>query len=233
MGTTKKTTGSNESSLQFNPMAQAQYNNLVQSGGNQLQGMINNPFGNALYSMGLGQSQKGAQQQGQNNMGVLTQNQKAQGLNGQGGAGFMAAQRAMTGRANAGMMSNANTSNVMAALQRQMMATGMGMSFNPQLTGQKGNSTQTEQTSGAGTWAPQLAGAAISAGLGAMTGGASLGIQAAMKGARGAMGGMAGGGQTFASGLSPGFAQSMSGMGFNTMPMTPNMNPFMNYGGGN
>ena len=156
MGTTTKTSGSNTSNLQFNPISQGIYNNLIQGGGKQLGDMINNPFGNALYSMGLGQSQKGAQQQGANNMGVLNQNQRVQGLGGQAGAGWLAAQKAMTGRANASMMSNANVSNVMSALQRQMAATGMGMSFSPQLTGQTGNFSQQQSTGGLGTWLPQF-----------------------------------------------------------------------------
>jgi hypothetical protein len=172
MSTKQTTTGSNQSTLQFNPAAQGIYNNLVKQGGSQLSDMIQNPFGNAMYSLGLGQSQKGAAQQGANNMGVLNQNQKAQGLNGQGGAGFMAAQRAMMGRSNASMMSGANTSNVFQALQRQMAATGMGMSFSPQLTGQKGSFNQTQETGGLGTWLPQLIGTAAGAAIGGLTSGA-------------------------------------------------------------
>lgn len=180
MGTTTNTSGSNSSQLQFNPVAQGMYNQLIQGGGNQLNQMINNPFGNALYQFGLGQSQKGAQQLGANNMGVLNQNQKAQGLGGQAGQGWLAAQRAMTGRANASMMSQANVGNVMQALQRQMAATGMGMSFSPQLTGQTGKFSQQQSTSGLGTWLPQIAGMGLSAAMMGMDGGMPSGGGGAM-----------------------------------------------------
>lgn len=174
MGTTNKTTGSNQSNLQFNPLSQGVYNQLVQGGGNVLQGFINNPFGNSLYQMGAGQAQQGAKQLGNQNMQALQQNQLVQGLGGQAGQGWLGAQQAQTGRANQAMSSQANVSNVLAALQRQMAATGMGMSFSPQLTGQSGNFSQTQSTSGLGTWLPQLLGAGMSAAMGGLTGGAGL-----------------------------------------------------------
>lgn len=167
MGTTQNTTGSNTSTLNFNPAAQNIYNQLTGSGGSVLSGYMNNPFGNAMYQMGAGQSQKGAQQAGSNNIQALLQNMLTGGIGGQSGQGFQTAQMAQTGRANQSISSQANISNVMSALQRQMAATGMGMSFSPQLTGQSGNFSQQQTTGGLGTWLPQLLGA----GLGAATGG--------------------------------------------------------------
>lgn len=180
MSTKQQTQGSNSSQLQFNPIAQQMYNQLVSGGGNVLKGYINDPFGNAFYNLGAGQSQRGAQQAGANNMAALRQLMRTSGFGGQAGAGFSAAQQARTGRANSAMSSQANTSNVLAALQRQMMAAGTGLSFSPQLTGQTGNFSQTSQTSGLGTWLPQLMSGAISAGMGAMTGGASMAMNPAM-----------------------------------------------------
>lgn len=171
MGTTNTTTGSNTSTLNFNPAAQSAYNQFIGSGSSNLLGFMNNPFGNATYQMGAGQSQKGAQQAGQNNINALLQSMTTQGLGGQAGQGWLAAQGAQTGRANQAISSQANISNVMAALQRQMQATGMGLSFSPQLTGQSGNFNQTQSTSGLGTWLPQLLGAGLSAFTGGMTGG--------------------------------------------------------------
>lgn len=226
MGTTSTTTGSNTSNLNFNPLAQGVYNNMVQGGGSVLGGYINNPFGNAMYQMGASQSAKGAQTAGQTNMQALLQNMKAQGLGGQAGQGWLAAQQSNTGRANQAMSSQANVSNVLAALQRQMAATGMGMSFSPQLTGQSGNFSQTQQTGGLGTWLPQLLGAGLGAGMGAMTGGMSgfgkaLGSGASAADATsGAMGGLGGI-------MSPGTWGGITGM---TMPGQPN--PFAGaYGG--
>lgn len=165
MGTTNKTTGSNTSTLAFNPKSQSVYDQLIQGGGNVLSGFINNPFGNAMYQMGAGQAQQGAKQLGNQNMQTLNQNQTVQGLGGQAGQGWLGAQQAQTGRANQALSSQANVSNVLAALQRQMAATGMGMSFSPQLTGQSGNFSQTQSTSGLGTWLPQLLSAGMGMGL--------------------------------------------------------------------
>lgn len=220
MGTKQQTTGSNTSNLQFNPMAQSAYNQLVGGGSKVLQGYINNPFGNSMYTLGAQASQRGAQQQGANNMAALNQNQLAQGMSGNAGAGWLAAQKAQTGRANASMSSQANIANVMSALQRQMQATGMGMSFSPQLTGQTGNFQQTQQTSGLGTWLPQLAGGLMSGAMGMMTGGASSILHPG-----------AGASSAPMSSAFPGFGMTGSipgvmGMGQSQgMPMMPTMNP--------
>lgn len=231
MSTTNTTTGSNQSTLQFNPLAQGVYNNMISGGGSVLGGYINNPFSNAMYQMGASQSAKGAQQAGQTNMQALLQNQKALGLGGKAGQGWLGAQQAQTGRANQAMSSQANVSNVLAALQRQMAATGMGMSFSPQLTGQSGTFNQQQTTSGLGTWLPQLMGAGLSAGLGAMTGGASSVLGGAMK-----MPSYMNGGPAMSSAF-PGFGASgmqgtipgiMNGSSpFSGMPMMPS------FGGGN
>lgn len=167
MSTTNTTTGSNASSLQFNPLAQNIYNQLVGGGGNILGQYMNNPFGNPFYQMGAAQSQKGAQAAGANNMAALGQNALVSGLTGQAGAGFLGAQKAQTGRANQAMSSQANVANVMNALNRQMSAAGTGLSFSPQLTGQSGQFSQQSMLSGLGTWLPQL----MATGLGAATGG--------------------------------------------------------------
>lgn len=183
MSTKKQTDQSSKNTLNYDPKSKGLYDQLTQGGGSFLQGLINNPFGNASYKLGLGQSMKGAAQGGQNNINALMQNQKVSGLGGNAGAGFLQAQLGKTGRANQSMMSNANLSNVMNALQRQMTATGMGMSFNPLLTGETGKSQTTEQTSGLGTWLPQLLGGLASGAMGAMTGGASMAAGPAMGGA--------------------------------------------------
>jgi hypothetical protein len=185
MGTTNTTTGSNSSTLQFNPIAQGIYNQLISGGSRVLGGYMNDPFGNPAYTMGAAQSQRGAQQAGQNNMSALAQNMLTSGISGQAGAGFKQAQMAQTGRANQAMSSQANVQNVMQALQRQMMAAGTGLSFSPQLTGQSGNFTQSQSQSGLGTWLPQLLGGLGGLAMGGMTGGMGSGF--------GMSGGFAGG----------------------------------------
>jgi hypothetical protein len=189
MSTTNTTTGNNSSSLTFNPNSQTLYNMLTQGGGGVLSGYMNNPFGNPAYTMGAAQSQAGAQQAGANNMAALNQNALTNGLTGQAGAGFMAAQKAQTGRANQAMSSQANVQNIMAALSRQMSAAGTGLSFSPQLTGQTGNFSQASTMSGLGTWLPQLLGSAGGAALGAATMGGPKAASAAAGMAAGGGGG--------------------------------------------
>lgn len=223
MGTTNTTTGSNTSSLNFNPASQSIYNALIAGGSNTMLGYMNNPFNNPAYTMGAAQGQKGAKQLGANAMGALNQNQLAQGLGGQAGQGWLGAQRAQTGRANQSLSSQANIQNVLSAMQRQMAAAGTGLSFSPQLTGQTGNFSQTQQTSGLGTWLPQVMGAGLGALTGGMTGGLSTMMQA---GGGGGFGGGFSGGNMFQS-MYPGGAGSPFG-GLTNSGGAPT-NPFSMY----
>lgn len=207
MGTTNKTTSSSD--LQFNPQAESIYNSLTGSGSKVLQGYMDNPFGNSAYKLGLSQSMQGAQQGGQNNMNMLGQNQLVSGMTGSAGQGWLGAQKAQTGRANQSMMSQANIQNVMQALQRQMGATGMGMSFSPQITGSTGQ--QTQSTGGLGTWLPQLLGTAAGAAMGGMGG---MGA-----GGGGGMSSVMGGSSASFPNMSSGFAGAPQGPGgFGTVP---------------
>jgi len=166
MSSKQQTDSKQSNTLNYDPTSLGNYQSLTGAGSNQLLQMMQNPFGNPLYQLGLGQSQKGAAQGGANNMSALQQMMRTSGIGGTAGQGFQSAQLAKLGRANQGMMAGANTSNVMNALQRQLQATGMGMSFSPLLKGTSGTSQSTQTTSGLGTWLPQL----ISAGLGAAAG---------------------------------------------------------------
>lgn len=176
MGTQTDNTSSQSQNMQFNPVAQGAYNSMVGSGSNVLNQYMQNPLSNPMYNLGLQQSMKGASQAGQNNMGALQSQMKTSGMGGTAGQGFQTAQTAQMGRANQAMSSQANMANVMQALQRQMSATGMGMSFSPQMTGTSGSSQSQTSTGGLGTWLPQLLGAAggmMTGGLSSMLGGAT------------------------------------------------------------
>lgn len=173
MGTQQTTNSNSNTGLNFNQTGLNAYNSLVGSGSNVLNQYMNNPFGNPMYQFGQAQTQAGAKQLGQQNMNTLMQNQKVSGLSGNAGAGWLGAQKAQTGRANQAMASQGNISNIMNALQRQMTATGMGMSFSPLATGQSSSGTQTSSTQGLGTWLPQLLGAGLGAASMFGTGGAS------------------------------------------------------------
>lgn len=213
---TKQETKS-QNTLNYDKGSKSNYDSLTGAGTNVLSQYMKNPFNNSFYNMGLGQSQAGATAQGSNNMSALMSQMKTSGFAGKGGNAFQMGQMGKIGRSNASMMANANTSNVMSALQRQMTATGMGMSYNPLLTGTSG--TQTQTTSGTGTWLPQLLGAAGGAAMGFATGGASTlaqGASSAMK-----MPSYMSGGSAFA-----GAPSGSSGI-FGTVPGMSAPSPFM------
>lgn len=183
MSTKQSTNSSSQgyTNLNYNPAAEGVYNNLVKSGGSVLNSYINNPFGNSYYRLGLGQSVKGAQAQGNNATQALLQNMKVQGLGGRSGNAFQTAQLGKIGRYTGALTSQANLGNVQSALGRQLSATQMGLFFNPQLSGEttKSNSNQTTTTSGLGTWLPSVLGAAAGfatggfGGLSGLAGGAA------------------------------------------------------------
>src|SRR5579884_3358372 len=176
------TTSNNQSSLQYDPGSLANYQKLTGGATNTLLGYMNNPMGNPLFNLGSQFAQRGAAQQGQNNINALTQNMLTSGLGGNAGAGFKMAQLAKMGRSNASMMSQANLGNIMNAFQRQLGAAGMGLSFNPLMTGTTSSGTETQKQSGLGTWLPQLLSTGMGMAMAPFTGGAS------------AMGGSMGGG---------------------------------------
>lgn len=168
MSTTQQTSSANSSNLQFNPIAQGIYNQLIGQGGSALNGYMNNPFGNAFYQQGLGMSQAGAAQAGANNTAALKQNALTSGLTGPGGSSWMGAETGKTQRANQSMMSQSNIQNVMQALSRQMTSAGTGLAFSPQLTGQSGTSTGKQSSGGFSSFIiPQIMSAFGSGGMNA------------------------------------------------------------------
>jgi hypothetical protein len=209
MGTQQTTTGATSNQLQFNPGSESIYNALTGAGSKVLQGYMNDPFGNAFYKLGAGQSQQGATQLGNQNMQSLLQSMKTSGIGGNAGNAFQSAMTSNIGRSNQALRSQANMQNIFQALNRQMGATGMGMSFSPQITGSSGTSNQQTSTGGLGTWLPQLMGSAL---------GAASGFGGFGGGGGGAMPVAPSGNQTF-----PGFSGGMAGApqgggGFGTVP---------------
>jgi hypothetical protein len=178
MSTKNTTTNTSQETNQYDPQSKGLYNSLTNNAGSILNGYMNNPFSNPAYTLGLGESQRGTAQLGQNAMNVLNQNQRVSGLTGSAGAGWLAAQRAQTGRFNASMMSRAHIENIMNALNRQQWATGAGLNFQPLQTGRQSDSRTEQFQSGLGTWLPQVA---------------SMGLGAAMPFMAPAMGAMGGG----------------------------------------
>lgn len=173
MSTKKETTSNNQSQLQFDPQSKNIYNQLTGSGSNVLQQYMSQPFNNPYYNLGAAQGQLGANKMGQNMTNALTQNMRVSGIGGGAGNAFQMAQMGKIGRATGAMRSQANLQNIFGALGRQMTATGMGMSFQPLMTGESSNSKSVEQTSGTGTWLPQLLGGLAGGAMGMATGGLS------------------------------------------------------------
>lgn len=164
-----KTTSTSDNTLNYDSASKNIYNQLTGSGSKVLLDYIKNPFNNSAYNLGLGQSMKGATSLGNQNIQSMLNNMKISGIGGGAGNAFQNAMMGNIGRGNQSLRSQANLSNVFSALNRQMTATGMGMSFNPLLTGESGKSTQ--QTGGLGTWLPQLLGSLGGMALGGATGG--------------------------------------------------------------
>lgn len=190
MSQKQSTSSSSSNTLNYDPSSLQNYQSLTGSGSGVLNGYMNNPFGNPAYQMGLGQSQKSATAMGNNAQQALQQNMKVSGMGGQAGNAFQQAMTLKQGRANLANRAQASTQNVQGALGRQMQATGMGMSFNPLMTGSSGTSNSTQTTGGLGSWLPQLLGA----GAGAfMSGGMSL-LGGATKGLSNSAGSMTPGG---------------------------------------
>lgn len=189
MSTKQTTNQSSSSALQYDPASKNIYGSLTGAGGGVLNQYMVNPFNNPFFNIGTGQAQRGAQQMGANAIQALMQNQKVSGLSGQAGQGFQQAQLGRIGRSTLSMGAQGNMANVMAALNRQMQATGMGMSFQPLLTGEKGQSQSVQQTSGLGTWLPQLLGTAAGMAMGGFGGAGAAAMAPAMGGTQGMMSG--------------------------------------------
>src|SRR5581483_12109 len=200
MSTKSQTSSSNQSTIQYDPASMNVYNALIGGAGKTLQGYIKSPLANPLYRLGLGASMAGASKLGRQNINAFMSNLQTGGFGGKAGNAFKTAELSRIGRSNASMMSQAQIQNIMAAYQRQLQAAGMGLSFNPLLTGETSKGQSTTTKSGLGTWLPQLLGAGIGAASNMF-----------MPGAGGAMGafGAGSGGAIANQGLSN-FNQSMS-----------------------
>lgn len=201
MGTKTQT----QSTLNYNPAAMDAYNANISSIMPVLRDYATNPYGNSFFNLNRSMLSNQAAGLGQTNMNSLMSNLKTSGLGDR--AGFAQSLIGQSGRATSGLQANANWQAMQQALAQQNFSLGTLSSFQPLMTG----SNTTQQTSGLGTWLPQLAGAA----LGGLTGGLGSSL----------MGGMFGGGGGGASASSASnFTGSFGGGNF-----MPQMNPF-NFG---
>lgn len=169
MGTKQQT------SYQYNPAAEGQYNMLQPLAGSALASEISNPYNNMFFNTQLGMGQQQLAAQNSSGMNAITQRANAMGMGGnQSLLNFQMAQQQRQGQSNqAGLFNNL----LLQAGNMRQQAIGGAMNYRPQQTG------MTQQTSGMGTWLPQVAGAGIGmAGMGMMGMGNSGGSSAFQQG---------------------------------------------------
>lgn len=165
---TKKETNSS-SQTQYNQAGMSAYNTMTPQMSQIMQMYMSNPLTASYFQNQLGMANKQIGQQGQSQMMTLMNNARQFGS--QGNNPFLQSQMAMQGRATSANQGNAFNQLLMGAEGNRRWAAGASSGYSPLATGATGKST--EQTSGLGTWLPQLAGAAIGGISSAFTGGAS------------------------------------------------------------
>jgi hypothetical protein len=161
MGTKQTTTSTN----QYSPTGMATYNALQAPATGLLNSNINNPYNNTGFNTRMAQGTMANTGFG-NAAGASTQ-QANSALGTTGGAAFNNYQAASQGRANAANQGQMTNSLLLGAAQNRNQSLTAAMNYRPLQTG----GTQTQQTSGLGTWLPQVIGAGISAFTGGMGGG--------------------------------------------------------------
>jgi hypothetical protein len=142
---------------QYNQPSMGVFNQLTPQFGQAIGSEITNPYSNMFFNqqLGMGQQQLGAQGASANQ--ALLQRAQAMGV--QGNSPLMMSQMGQNQRAGMAGQSNLFNNLLMQAGQMRQSALGMAGSYRPLQTGQVG----VEQTSGLGSWLPQLAGAGLGA----------------------------------------------------------------------
>jgi hypothetical protein len=217
MSTTKKTTN------QYNQAGMNAYNAFQPQLQSILGGYASNPFGNPFYQLNLSSNMA----QAGRSVGNMNQNALSQfNMTGMGGApnGALTSLKAQLGRYGSGVYANAFQNAASNAFTNQMGALNTMAGYRPLQTG------QTQQTSGLGTWLPQVAGMAIAGAAAPFTGGASLMAMPGLLGGMGsandnsfgtAVGGNGGQGQLNFGGMLPsGNAMNMTTSGMPGIPLT-------------
>ena len=154
----------------FDPGSQGVYNSLQGPLGNVLLDYMKDPLKASYFTQMLGAGNRQISTLGGRRMGNLMQNQAVLGA-------LNPSQRAELaggiGRDTSRMQSENFTNLLLNAEQTRRAATGAAMGYQPLTTGQTGTSsgTSTQETSGLGTWLPQLIGTLGGAALGAFGGG--------------------------------------------------------------
>lgn len=187
IGGTKKTT---DTTNKYDPQSMNIFHQMGDAGSGVMQQYMKDPLTASYFQNQVGMMNRFSQQIGQRSMNALL------GQRGVGGGsgimpGWLQSNIARIGR-NTGAMQGQNVlTALMNAESRRFQAGGNALNYRPLQTGQKTD----EQTSGLGTWLPQVIGMGVQGALAFGTGGASA-IGSAAK-AGGGIAGAAGGASSF------------------------------------
>lgn len=171
MSTKNTTTSSGSTGFQFDPNSMGAYQKNLATNMPFLQSNVTNPYGSSAFQQQSTINSDQAAKMGQRGVSNVANNAAAMGYS-TSGAGFNSMLQRAGQQTNA-LQASGFRNAVTDANTRQMQSSQMLNSFQPLMTGSNNNSTSTQQQSGLGTWLPQLAGAAVGAGMGMATGGAS------------------------------------------------------------
>jgi hypothetical protein len=153
---TKKTTTNT-----YNPQSLSQYGQLGGAGTSTLLDFMQNPLSSMFFNLQNQMAQKGIGQQQQSQVSTLMNNSKQFGSGGSNP--YLQSILAQAQRSGSGQSANALNQLLINAGNLRFSAAGQGLGYQPLQTG------GTQQTTGLGTWLPQLAGGALgmlSGGLG-------------------------------------------------------------------
>ena len=162
---TKKTTTASQAGV-FDPGAMQQYQSLTGAGGQALSDEIRNPYGNMFFNQQLGMQRRQIGQGFQQGQQALQQRAQAMGINPSSPAYFSQLNKLQ--RQMQSEQSQGYNQLLLGASNIRQGAISQAMNFRPLQTGQHG--VQTEQSSGLGTWLPQVAGMGLSLATGGMSG---------------------------------------------------------------
>lgn len=213
MSTKNQTNSTNSTSFQYDPQSMDAYHKNISQWLPTAQSWFNNPYGNQMFQQESGIGMSNAAQIGQRGMDNVLSNANALGYGNNGAmtAGLLQRGTNATNR----LQGQAFQSSIMNANSRASQGLQAASSFQPLMTGSNSTGSQTSTQSGLGTWLPQVAGMAIGAGMGAMTGGASTAASAGrgMTSAASGIGNAGAGANSMFGGMNS-FLGSMPGYGY-------------------
>jgi hypothetical protein len=211
------TNNNTNSSNQYNQGSMNTFQNLNSSFGNAISGEINNPYNNMAFNTQLQMQNKSNAAQGASQTQALQQRMQAMGQN--PNSPLYASQLNKQMRQQSGNNANSYNNLLLQAQNLRQNAIGQAGAYKPLQTGQNTQQTQ----SGLGTWLPQVAGAA----LGAATGGMSGMFTGAPQGSLGGSGFFSGAAQGPQGMMNPNSGVSGANMGVGNAPDLGSGNPFM------